>query len=156
MMSVDEYLRGYAAGYRAALADAVASPSSPTPAARKPARAPARRRMGAVAPPVPPPAPLPESAGKGGMRQRAILQTLQECADQDPTPPTTAELAETMGISPNYLYRALPALLRQGKVRAHVTTADGVQGVLEPGTDVEGRRDLLGVMPRWSYAAEMS
>ena len=85
------------------------------------------------------------SAQSPGSRFAALLAHLQ---------PTTAELADMMPelAGPNYLYRALPVLLKQGKVRCHTTTVDGQEGALEPGTDVEGQRHLLGVMPRWTLA----
>ena len=135
-MRSEEYMRGYVAGVIAghAFAGALAGEA---PVERPPARA---KRPAAGRP-----------AGTG-TRQQAILDTLKQCGEQDPTPPTTPELAEVMGSDPKYLYRALPILLKQGKVRCWTTTAEGEEGSLEPGTDVEGQRHLLGVMPRWSLA----
>lgn len=87
-----------------------------------------------------------------GSRQQAILNALAAAAEEDSVPPTTVELADVMGSDAKYLYRALPILLRQGKVWCHTTSVEGVEGVLEPGTDVTEARHLLGVAPRWSIA----
>lgn len=66
-------------------------------AARKPSRA-AKRRAG-----------RPKGSGTRAAEALSLVQ--------GQTRITTAELAAQMGISPNYLYRVLPGLQKEGKVR---------------------------------------
>jgi hypothetical protein len=80
-----------------------------TPAASAPRRAASPRKMAAAA---------PNGTGKRG-RPKGSGPRAQEAMELVRTRPgiTIPELAEAMGIAQNYLYRVLPGLQKEGKVR---------------------------------------
>jgi hypothetical protein len=134
------YIRGFEEGARLAGLDLPRIPPAVPPKVQR-----AKPKAHAAAPAAGRPAGT-------GSRQQAILEALAAAVEEGSVLPTTVELANIMGSDVKYLYRALPILLRQGKVRCYTTSVEGVDGVLEPGTDVTEARHLLGVAPRWSIA----
>jgi hypothetical protein len=122
---------------RSAAAPAAAAPKAATKAAPKAAakKTPGRRGPGrprgsktktkkAAATPATATAPAPAPAGRGGARRKAgrrkgsgtrAAQALSFVQEQAGI--TIPELAARMGIKQNYLYRVLPILEEEGKVR---------------------------------------
>ncbi|MFZ2050611.1 MAG: helix-turn-helix domain-containing protein [Solirubrobacteraceae bacterium] len=87
-------------------------------------RAPRQQRVGGglagpVASHVPLAAPAATTAGKRGGRSKGGGRRSREALEAVAKQPgvTIAELAARMGIKQNYLYRVLPTLEQEGKIR---------------------------------------
>jgi CRP-like cAMP-binding protein len=117
---LDEYQRLEAAAAALEQVGAASAPASRTTARRGPGRPPGRRTATARKTAAPAASTRrTASARRPGRRRGTGTRALQTLAlvQEAPQGVTIPELAAKMGIRQNYLYRVLPGLQKEGKVR---------------------------------------